>query len=47
MTFLAFQLSAEAGWADGFDPRLPLTDGGGFDPSGSSSFGSVALRLTF
>ncbi len=47
MTFLALQLSAEVGWADGFDPHLPASFAGGFDPSSGSEFGALAFRLTF
>jgi hypothetical protein len=46
-TFLTLQISGEVGWAQGFDPRLPASYPGGFDPSSSSEFGSLALRLTF
>lgn len=47
MNFLALQLSAEVGWADGFDPNLPASFAGEFDPSSRSEFGSLAFRLTF
>ena len=46
-TFLALQLSAEVGRAEGFDPNLPGRAGGDFDPGSTSYFGSLALRLTF
>ncbi len=46
-TFLALQLSAEMGWAEGFDPNLPGREPDGFDPGSTSYFGSLALRLTF
>ncbi len=46
-TFLTLQISAELGWAEGFDSPIPLSGDGGFDPTGDSHFGSVALRLTF
>jgi len=46
-TFLALQLSAEVGRAEGFDPNLPGRVGGDFDPGATSYFGSLALRLTF
>jgi hypothetical protein len=47
MTFLTLQISAEIGWAGGFDSTLPLSVEGGFDPSSGSEFGSLAFRLTF
>ena len=47
MTFLTLQISAEIGWADGFDSTLPLSVEGGFDPSSGSEFGALAFRLTF
>lgn len=47
MTFLALQVSAEAGWAAGFTPALPASSEGGFDPSSRSEFGALAFRLTF
>jgi hypothetical protein len=46
-TFLTLQISGEIGWAQGFDPVLPISPQGGFDPSSSSQFGSLAFRLTF
>jgi len=46
-TFLTLQISGEVGWAEGFDPALPQTSQGGFDPGAGSYFGSLALRLTF
>lgn len=43
-TFLVLQLSAEAGWANGFSGP----DGsGGWDPGSGSLFGSIAGRLTY
>lgn len=47
MTFLAIQLSAEAGWARGFEPTVAEPDQGGFDSSSRSLFGRFALRFTF
>jgi len=47
MTFLALQISAELGVADGFDPRLSPSVRSGFDPSVRSEFGGLSLRLTF
>ncbi|MFH1764365.1 MAG: hypothetical protein ABIF09_09250 [Gemmatimonadota bacterium] len=47
MNFLALQVSAEVGWTEGFDPDLPTSFPGGFDPSSGSEFGSLAFRLTF
>jgi len=45
MNFLVLQISAEAGWAGGFDA---VTDyrGAPFDPTGGNFYGSVAFRLT-
>jgi hypothetical protein len=45
MNFLVLQISAEAGWAGGFDA---VTDyrGAPFDPTGGTFYGSVAFRLT-
>lgn len=40
--FLILQLSAEGGWAEGFDSPAPS---GSFDPSDGSLFGAVAFRL--
>ena len=47
MTFLALQLSGEAGWAPGFESDLPRARNADFDPSAKSFFGALALRLTF
>jgi hypothetical protein len=47
MTFIAIQISAEAGWARGFDPTLPPMAESGFDPTSRSEFGALSLRLTF
>ena len=47
MTFLALQISAEVGLAEGFDLALPSQTPGGFDSSSRSEFGSIAFRLTF
>lgn len=46
LNFLVLQLSAEGGWAAGYDPVAGRSDGG-FDPEGGTPFGSVALRLIF
>jgi hypothetical protein len=45
MNFLILQLSAEAGWAGGFDAVTGYR-GAPFDPTHSSFYGSVAFRLT-
>lgn len=45
MNFLVIQISAEAGWAEGFDPLSGML-GSPFDPTSSAVFGSLALRLT-
>lgn len=45
-TFLVLQLSAEGGWAEGFEAPAGRP-AGGYDPGSSSLFGSVAVRLTF
>lgn len=45
LNFLVLQLSAEAGWAAGFD--RPAGRSGGFDPAGGTWFGSVAVQLTY
>lgn len=45
LSLLVLQLSAEAGWARGFD-AVPGRASGGYDPEGSSMFLSVAARLT-
>jgi hypothetical protein len=42
-TFLIMQISAEVGWARGFDDETPLVV---FDSGAASWFGSLALRLT-
>lgn len=47
MTFVVFQVSAEVGWAEGFDPNLPERGEATFDPASRSLFGSIAFRLTF
>jgi hypothetical protein len=47
MTFLTLQVSAEVGWAEGFNPGLPDSPGAGFEPSSGSEFGALAFRLTF
>lgn len=43
--YLIVQLSAEGGWAEGFD--ISGTDSGGYDPTEGSFFGSLSLRVTF
>jgi hypothetical protein len=45
MNFLVLQLSAEAGWAGGFDAVTEYR-GAPFDPTGGNFYGSVAFRLT-
>lgn len=45
MNFLILQLSAEFGWADGFDP-VPGYLGAPFDATAGDLFGSLAFRLT-
>lgn len=45
-TFLVLQLSAEAGWARGFD-AVEGRDGAAYDPEDGRFFGSLAARLTF
>lgn len=45
LNYLILQLSAELGWAGGMDP-VPGRPAGGFDPGGSSWYGSVGARLT-
>jgi len=47
LTYLTFQIAMEAGWAEGFDPTLPISNEGGFDPSSSSQFGALSFRVTF
>ncbi len=47
LTFLALQLSGEFGWAPGFESDLAVAADSEFDPSDSSIFGALALRLTF
>jgi hypothetical protein len=44
-TLLVFQLSAEAGWASGFEG--PIDASSGYKPRKSSFFGSIAARLTY
>lgn len=46
LSFLVLQLSAEVGWADGFD-TVPGRPSGGFDPTVGSWFGGLAARLTY
>lgn len=46
LSFLVVQLSAEGGWATGYDP-IPDRAAGGFDPGDGTPFGSVAVRLIF
>lgn len=45
MNFLVLQLSAEAGWAQGFDPVSGYR-GAPFDPTAGNFYGSLAFRLT-
>lgn len=45
MNFLVIQFSAEGGWAQGFKPLSGML-GSPFDPTSSTVFGSLALRLT-
>jgi hypothetical protein len=47
MTYLILQVSAEGGWARGFDPDVPGRPGGTFDPASRTFFGSLGLRITF
>jgi hypothetical protein len=46
MNFLILQISAEAGWAQGFS-AVAGQQGSNFDPAAGTLFGSLALRLTF
>ena len=45
-TFLVVQLSAEAGWARGYD-AVERREGAAYDPEDGTFFGSLAARLTF
>jgi hypothetical protein len=45
INFLILQLSAEVGWAGGFDD-LPGYYGGQFDPTAGATYGSLAFRIT-
>ena len=45
LNFLVLQLSAEAGWAKGFEP-VPGYRGTPFDPARTTVYGSLAFRLT-
>lgn len=45
LSFLVLQLSAELGWAGGFD-RIPGRSAG-FDPTAGSWFGGIGARLTY
>ncbi len=45
LNFLILQISAEGGWARGYE-RLPGRAAGGYDPGASTPFGSLAFRLT-
>lgn len=45
LSFLVLQISAELGWADGFDRISGRTSG--FDPTAGSWFGGLGVRLTY
>lgn len=47
MTFLALQVSVEAGLAEGLDADLPDLGSSDFDPSQRSQFLALGFRLTF
>ena len=47
LTYLTLQIAIEAGWAEGFDPTLPISNEGSFDPSSGSEFGALSFRVTF
>lgn len=46
LNLLILQLSAEGGWASGYD-AVPGRAAGGFDPTDGSLYGSLSVRLTY
>lgn len=46
LNFLVLQLSAEVGWAGGFE-AVPGRPSGGYDPTAGSWFGGLSARLTY
>jgi hypothetical protein len=45
MTYVVLQISAEAGWAEGFSEAFPSGEQGRFGPSSRSVFASLSFRL--